>query len=226
MTRPFSFAIDEFYHIYNRGHDRRVIFLDQQDYDRFILLLFVCNFVQSIHLSNYRRREYKDLLIINRHKTLVDIGAYCLMPNHFHLLLHENRERGISLFMQKLLTSYTMYFNKKYRHTGSLFEGTFRAIQIDSDEYLKYLFAYIHLNPIKLVQGDWKESGIKDLVGAKSFLGDYQYSSYLDLIGHERLQKVLITSSVFPDYFSVEATFDQFIDFWLNFKDTEDCGKV
>src|SRR3989338_5483185 len=100
------------------------------------------------------------------------------MPNHFHLLLKEIEMGGISQFMGKLSTAYSMYFNKKYERTGSLFEGRFKSSRIANDNYLHYLFAYIHLNPIKLIEPMWKEKGINDFARAKEFLGRYNYSSY------------------------------------------------
>ena len=90
------------------------------------------------------------LLDLPRKETLVDIGAYCLMPNHFHLLIRETAEGNISRFMLKLQTGYPMYFNKKYQRTGALFEGKFKAKHITNDNHLKYLFAYLHLNPVKI----------------------------------------------------------------------------
>jgi len=120
------------------------------------------------------------MLDIDKKDSLVDIGAYCLMPNHFHILLKEKTENGISKFMKKLSTGYSMYFNKRYERTGRLFEGTFKSVHADSDEYLKYLFAYIHLNPIKLINPVWKEEGIRNSVEAKLFLSGYSFSSYLD----------------------------------------------
>ena len=91
------------------------------------------------------------------------------MPNHFHILVKEKIENGISKFMGKLTTGYSMYFNKRYDRTGSLFQGVFKSVHADSDEYLKYLFAYIHLNPIKLINPEWKENGIKDKNRANAF---------------------------------------------------------
>ena len=88
---------------------------------------------------------------IDRGETLVDIGIYCLVPNHFHLLIKEKTENGISEFVKKVATGYSMYFNKKYERTGSLFEGPFKAKRIDTDEYLKYIFSYIHLNRKQII---------------------------------------------------------------------------
>jgi putative transposase len=140
------------------------------------------------------------------------------MPNHFHLLVRVKGEKGLSEFLKKTLTGYSMYFNKKYKRTGSLFEGAFKAQHVDSDEYLKYLFAYIHLNPIKLFEGSWKESGIQDRYSAKKFLANYQLSSYLDFLRIQRPEKKILSTASFPDYFNNDVgSFDTYIKFWLDF---------
>ena len=146
MSRSFKFSIDEFYHVYNRGTDKRAIFLDDNDRKRFYYLLFLCNGNKPFEISEL---ILKQVFQFERGETLVDIGAVCLMDNHFHLLLHEKKENGISEFMHKVSTAYTNYFNRKYKRAGSLFEGRFKARCIDDDRYLNYLFAYIHLNPVK-----------------------------------------------------------------------------
>lgn len=98
MTRSIKFSINEFYHIYNRGTDKRKTFLSEENYKRFSILLYLCNSTEPLHID-MRRESYSKMLDNDRGKKLVDIGAYCLMPNHFHLLLHECIEGGISLFM-------------------------------------------------------------------------------------------------------------------------------
>ena len=160
----------------------------------------------------------EDVYKVNRGDTIVNIGAYCLMPNHFHFLLREKIHGGISIFMKKLLTAYSKYFNEKNTRTGTLFEGRFKAEHANNDQYLKYLFAYIHLNPVKLIDGDWKEKGIKDLSGAKKFLAEYIYSSYPDYTGSDRLQRKIIQQTCFPEYFSSEKEFLSFLDEWLKFE--------
>ena len=122
MSRAFAFTIKEYYHCYSRGTEKRKIFLNKKDYERFISLLFVCNSTKTIHLSDFSKKTFGEIFNIERGDSLVEIGAYCLMPNHFHLLLREKKQGGISLFMQKIITAYTMYFNKKYERTGSLFK--------------------------------------------------------------------------------------------------------
>jgi putative transposase len=204
MTRTTQFAPSEFYHIYNRGVDRREIFLDKRDYRRFLLLLYLSNNLASIHLSDFRYCEESEIYTIEQKKTLVDIGAYCLMPNHFHVLLRENVPNGTSLFMQKLSTGYTMYFNKKYERSGALFQGRFKAEHVGSDPYLRYLFSYIHLNPIGIIESEWKERRVQDISRARDFLNTYEYSSYLDYQKKERLEAAILKTDQFPNYFAKE----------------------
>jgi len=218
MTRAFKFSPNEYYHLYNRGTEKREVFLDGADYRRFISLLYACNASKVIHLSDRQGSTLTEILGVERGVPLVDIGVYCLMPNHFHLLVRERREGGISLFVQKLSTAYTMYFNKRYKRSGSLFQGRFKATHVNSDEYLKYLFAYIHLNPVKLIQKDWKERGVRNRAKVEVFLCGYRHSSYRDYVGETTQEGAILTRSAFPDYFSTKKVFKNFIDDWLNYR--------
>ena len=219
MQRKFDFSIGEFYHVYNRGNNKRTIFATTADYNRFMFLLFIPNSKDPVRIDNlihkYRKQGLtllKSMEEIGRDETLVDIGVYCLMPNHFHLLLHEKDEGGISLFMQKLATGYSMYFNKKHERIGGLFEGTFRAEHADKDNYLKYLFAYIHLNPVKLIEPKWKEVGVTNVARVKKYLKEYKYSSYVDYLGEDREEKLILNKEAFPGYFENFKDFEDFID--------------
>lgn len=221
MRRKFAFSVDEFYHIYNRGTDKRVIFTDIYDHNRFALLLHLCNSATQVDISNKLRegQSFAELINIDVSDRLVDIGAYCLMPNHFHLIVREKQAGGISRFMKKLLTAYSMYFNKKHKRTGSLFEGPFKARHADTDEYLKYLFAYIHLNPVKMIDPEWKEDGVVDRAKAKEFLAEYGFSSYLDYISdRKREEGLILNKQAFPEYFLASKDFEEFIKEWLNYQ--------
>lgn len=215
MTRSTIISIGEFYHIYNRGTDKRKIFLTHYDYERFIALLYLCNSTEPIRV---RGKSIKEMLNLERGKKLVDIGAYCLMPNHFHLLLHEHMENGISRFMHKLTTAYTMYFNIKNDRTGSLFQGVYKSEHLNNDNYLKYIFAYIHLNPVKLIESMWKEKEIKNYIKIKNFLKNYSYSSYIDYIELNRIEKKILSPSAFPKYFEKIDDFQKMINFWIEFQ--------
>ena len=212
--RKISFVSGEYYHIYNRGNSKQVIFRDKNDYARFLGLLFACNSSENFKIDNLNKKE--SLFNVSRGNQIVYIGAYCLMPNHFHLLLTNIEEGGISKFMQKLITAYVMYYNKKYNRTGSLFEGKFKAEHVNKDQYLKYLFSYIHLNPVKLIEPEWKERGIQNKSKVKKFLEQYQYSSYLDFLGIERLEKIILDKKSFPNYFYSKKDFKEEIFEWIN----------
>lgn len=227
MSRSIIFSPEEYYHCYCRGTEKRKIFLDKKDYERFIALLFVCNSTEKIHLSDHKGKALEELFKIDRKETLVDIGAYCLMPNHFHLLIREKTENGISLFMQKIMTAYTMYFNKKYGRTGALFESRFRAEHANNNNYLKYLFSYIHLNPVKIINSNWKEEGIKNKKEAINFLHNYRYSSYIDYMNYPRLQNRILNKEAFPKYFSTKNSFESEIFEWLSMSRSNlDNGRV
>lgn len=150
--------------------------------------------------------------------TIVDIGAYCLMPNHFHLLVREKVEGGLTRFMRKLLTGYSMYFNLKHQRTGSLFEGPFKATHVADDNYLRYLFAYIHLNPVKIVQPSWPESGIAEVGQAAQHLSEYPFSSYPDYFGTDRPEKAILNRAAFPEYFAEPKDFGALIKDWLLYR--------
>lgn len=213
-----NFSVGEFYHVYNRGTDKRKIFLSQRDYERFIVLLYLANSHNPVRID-FRRSSLQELFDIDRGKNLVEIGTYCLMPNHFHILLKEKIENGISLFMQKLTTAYTMYFNKKHERNGALLQGTFKAEHLATDNYLKYIYSYIHLNPVKLIEPNWRKSGVKNKTKVKNFLKEYQYSSYQDYMNSNRREKVIINPKAFPVYFERFRDFNEMIEFWLSFNE-------
>jgi len=213
--RKVSFVEGEYYHIYNRGNSKQRIFRDKNDCMRFLGLLFACNSSQNFKIDNLNKKE--SLLNASRGNQIVYIGAYCLMPNHFHILITDTGEGNISKFMQKLITAYVMYFNKKYQRTGSLFEGKFKAEHASPDRYLKYLFSYIHLNPIKLIESKWKEVEIQNKPKILKFLEQYQYSSYLDYLKIERQEGIIIDKNYFPDYFPTQKDFQREIFEWINF---------
>ena len=115
-----------------------------------------------------------------------------------------------------------MYFNKKYERTGSLFEGKFKSAHADSDEYLKYLFSHIHLNPVKLIQSDWKEVGIINTTEAFEYLETYPYSSFFDYNGIFRQEGSILSKDAFPNYFESPDLFRKEILEWINFKNIVD----
>ena len=212
-----NFAPEEFYHLYNRGTEKRDIFLDTQDYDRFLSLLYLSNSSERVDIK-LQGRTLEKILLIDRNDILLDIVAYCLMPNHFHLLIKVREENVVGKFMQKMLTAYTMYFNKKYERTGSLFQGKFKSSHVGDDRYLKYLFAYIHLNPVKLIDPPWKENGITDKDAAEKFLQKFKYSSFLDYTQtYKRLPHKIINPEILPAYAENEKDFERMVFEWLSY---------
>jgi len=221
MTRPIIIAPEEFYHVYNRGVEKRKVFLSRADYDRFVALLYLANQTEPADLK-YQGRSFSEMTEDRAGEPLVEIVAYCLMPNHFHLLLREMIEGGIARFMQKLTTGYTMYFNKRHERSGALFEGTYKARHADEDRYLRYLISYIHLNPIKLFDRKWKANGIQNRSGAERFLEKYEYSSYLDYFGKKRPQGKLLEQDIGREFFESLGDFKQCTAEWLTYNAEQD----
>ena len=182
--RKMSFAQNEYYHIFNRGNNKQNIFLDDGDRARFLLLLlfFQCD------LPPLRINKSVADFIKNQHRVLdifadevseiasnryVALESFALMPNHFHLMLREAREGGISQYMQRVLNSFTKYANTKYEKSGHLFQGPFKAVRIEDNKQLLYLSAYIHRNP-------------REMDGWHNREHRFPWSSYSDYISHNR----------------------------------------
>lgn len=214
MTRQMKIAPEEFYHLYNRGVEKRKIFLCRADYERFEALLYLANQTEPVDLK-YQGRSFAEISEARAGDPLIEIIAYCLMPNHFHLLVREYIEGGTAKFMQKLTTGYTMYFNKRNARNGALFEGTYKTKHVSEDRYFQYLVSYIHLNPIKLFDPKWKEDGIKDRVGAERYLARYAHSSYLDYVGKKRAQALILEKKTLLDIFVSAGEFKTCVTEWL-----------
>lgn len=215
MLRDKPFVFGEIYHLYARGVDKKEIFISDFARRRFQMSLFLTNDVYgALHIANVLKlysnndgdsiqweklyQEYE------RGEPFVDILAYALMPNHFHLLVRELQPEGggVSKFMQKVMNSHTGYFNKANDRKGSLFEGTFRSKHVDTESYYRWLFSYIHLNPLKLVDSGWRDMKINDFSSARDFLNTYQYSSFLDYAGRERSEGNIVSMDNLPEYFT------------------------
>ncbi|MDP3800508.1 MAG: transposase [bacterium] len=202
MKQP-QFANGEIYHIYNRGVEKRVTFLNQKDYMRFADNLFVFNDAIPVLNLGYDL-ENNDIDYGKTRKLLVEILAFCLMPNHFHLLLRQKVDEGITKFMRKLGTGYTNYFNKKYSRVGPLFQGIFKSVLIKRQAQLTYLPHYIHLNCLDITMPEWRSKNLRDKEKALNFLDSYRWSSYLDYTGKSNfphiLSKALYRSSTSIEY--------------------------
>jgi len=191
-------AIGNIYHTLTRGVDKRKIFLDKEDHFRFIHDLFEFNDIESVNnLTHYFRKQYKDvgrpyidLEEKKPRKLLVKILAFCLMPNHYHLLLSPLVNDGISKFMRKVNIGYAKYFNEKYQRTGTLFEGRYKSVSISKDSHFLWIPYYIHSNPLDLKFPKWRNKEIKDYKGAMEFLENYRWSSFPDYIGKKNFPSV------------------------------------
>ena len=145
------------------------------------------------------------------------------MSNHFHLLVRQDVDGGITKFMKKLGTGYSMFFNIKYQRKGSLFGGLFKSKLIGVDDvYLRHLFGYLHLNPLDIEFSGWKNEINRSAVETgkmKKFLEEYRYSSYQDYIGIDRVEKNILTIESFPEYFKGAKDFKDFVEDY--FTDTD-----
>ena len=140
--RKIQLANGENYHVYNRGVDKRKLFLEKKDLERFFQSMGEFNSTEpigSIYENTFAEKKL-------RGTPLVNFIAYCVNPNHFHFILRQIADRGIEKFMHRLGTGYTMYFNNKNKRSGSLFQGKFKAVHVNSNEYLLHLTAYVNLN--------------------------------------------------------------------------------
>lgn len=173
--RKIAFANNEYYHIYNRGVDKREVFSCDLDYARFLDSLVEFNFVipsgglYEKYLQEKRTSNVHSRHLMSRNSKLVEIIAYCLNPNHYHLILKQIENKGIEKFMQKLGNGYSKYFNHKYKRSGVLFQGVFKSAHIDSNEYLLLLSAYVNANHEihDYSEKDWLYSSLLDYTGKR-----------------------------------------------------------
>lgn len=189
----------EYYHVLNRGNNKQAIFKEERDWIRLLFLILYfqspvnlrnisreVNYFTKHEIFNVSKNKIKEI-IDNRY---VELISFTLMPNHFHLILKELEENGISKYMQRILNSYTKYFNVKNELSGHLFQGPFRVVHIEDDPQLIYLSAYIHRNIIEM----------KDWTGKENI---FPYSSFKDYLGENRWGELLkndIIKNQFSDY--------------------------
>lgn len=171
---------DAIYHVFNRGVEKRTIFENDYDRRRFIQSLYYFNDSSPAEKIRQNMAEVKLPPEDGREK-IVEILAYCLMPNHYHLIVQGIQENGISEFMRKIGTGYTNYFNLRRKRVGSLFQGSYKATAIIHEKHLHYLLHYIHLNPLIEIGGS--------LTSAMR----YRWSSYGDYIGESNFPRVVST---------------------------------
>lgn len=153
-TRITPLITGEYYHVINRGIAHQPTFLDKRDYKQMILGLSYYRYtVPPVRLSLFKTLSLKDRDYLwkelqNKNEKLVEIIAFALMPNHFHLLLRQEVENGISTYMRRLTNSYTRFFNTKSVRNGPIFQGVFKAVHVSTDDQLLHVSRYIHLNPV------------------------------------------------------------------------------
>jgi putative transposase len=184
MRNP-RFENGQIYHVFNRGVEKRDVFQDSGDLLRFVHHLYELNNEQHAENLTYRfSKDPAEVTLASKRDQLVQILAFVLMPNHYHLLIQQKADYGISKFMQKVGTGYTMFFNDKYTRTGALFQGKFKAVLISNDIQLRYILHYIHLNPISLYKQDSTQNE------KITFLKEYKWSSLIDYIGGKSFPSV------------------------------------
>lgn len=184
----------DYYHIYNRGAHKATIFSDHQDYWRFLCLLYVGNNRDPFQLRDYSE---KDVFHTDRKEILVEIVAYCLMPNHFHLALKEHVPNGMTRFIRKVCTGYSMYYNIKYKHSGTIFQGKYKTKPVMDEQYFDILINYIHLNPFGIEEPNLTTESKKDLLPeAIEYSKKYEYSSFKDYLGEIRPQGPILRSDL------------------------------
>ena len=183
--RVEPFTTGDFLHVYNRGNRKSEIVRDERDKWRFMQALYFFNDARSSQnvLRNIERVKLSKSDFDRNRDPLVKIICYSLLPNHFHLVLKEFKEGGISKFMQKLGTGYTNFFNLKHQETGRLFQGSYKGKVIKKQSYLDYLSVYIQvINILELFPGGLKNA-LDDLDKGFNFVENYPFSSYLDFVG-------------------------------------------
>ena len=189
----------ELFHVTNRGVDGRTLFLDEKDFVRFVHDLYEFN--DRVNVTNLPHRIKKHLQNaspVEERERIVEIHGWCLMKDHYHLLLSELVEGGLSLFLRKLNIGYAKYYNEKYRRAGTLFQGRTRKTLVAREAYFLYVLHYIHLNPLDYLNGaeKWRErskSGIRSARSALAFLEGYRWSSYLDYAGKKNFPSIVTT---------------------------------
>lgn len=200
--RTSPFINGDIYHIYNRGLEKQNIFNNGHDYSNFIDTLFYYQIQNpKPKFSLYKK---SNIFTVDPNKKIIDILCFCLMPNHFHLIVKQLKDGGISEYMRKAIHSFTKYRNVKYSRQGPLFQGVFKALRIESDEQLMHLSRYIHLNP-------FTAGLIKDL----KF---YPWSSYSDYTG--RTNKYSIIKEDVLGFFNSAEDYQKFV------LDQADYGKT
>jgi len=224
--RKEIFKNGEVYHITVRRIGGQILFKDLDDYYRGIFSIYEFNTTDLISIRDCRRIRKKKSYTVRdgvttekKRDLLVEVLAFCLMPNHVHLLLRQLQEGGISKYMNKFGSGYSGYFKERYKQkgTGYFFQGRFGAVRIEDDNQLKIVFVYIHTNPIALVESNWKEKGIGEPEKVIKFLENYKWSSYQDYIEKKNFPSVTERKFLL-DIMGDQKQCKEFIDHWVKYK--------
>lgn len=201
--RKVPFFNNQIYHVFNRGIDRRPTFTDKREYKRAMDAMYYYSFKKPqkkfsyfLKLSDEEQQEYMSTMI--KSNKLVEIIAFCFMPNHFHLLLKQISDNGISKFMNNFLNSYTRYFNTKHERTGSLFLNQFKAVRIETDEQLIQVSRYIHLNPLTSYV-------VKDFDDLK----EYAWSSFKEYLYPQKIKYA--STKLIMNFFNNKNKYEDFV---------------
>ncbi|HWO06956.1 MAG TPA: hypothetical protein VNM40_00015 [Candidatus Paceibacterota bacterium] len=207
----------EYYRLFNEGFERRIIFSSQEDYDRFEAYLYLLNSVESPRVSNiFAGNRTEEIFTTARGERLVAIGAYSFLAREFHILATPLVEGGISKFMQKVQTAYTMYFNKKYVRSGSLFQTAYKSEPVAGDERVTYSFADIHLQPAMLFNEEWRDASDYELHSLAAKALQYRYSGAGEYVSRTF---AIIDPGAFPKLLLRSRTPDFYVRHWKKGKD-------
>ncbi len=204
----------DLYHVFNRGVEKRTIFMDGKDYARFVHDLFEFNDTRNAENVRYHMKYTGFVNPYIEREKIVDIHAWCLMKNHYHLLLSEKVEGGLIKFTRRLNVGYANYFNERYKRSGALFQGRTKKKLITSDSYFLHILNYIHLNPLDYhsESKNWRERKIKNMPYALEHLKKYKWSSYLDYCKTPNFPSIL-TTDLFNDVFgNVEQSTKKYLE--------------
>lgn len=178
--RTTEMFVGGYYHIYNRGVDKRTIFENDADFLRFYASLAVFNDVdyQDANFRSFEDAIYSVRNRVSDTRRLVDIFSFCLVPNHFHILMQQRVEDGVSRLMQKLQLGYTKYFNIKNQRSGRLFQGSYQSVQVVHQSQLEHLPCYIHLNTPSVEEFHWRDGEVVSTEMLLRRLNAYKWSSH------------------------------------------------
>lgn len=223
MIRKEKLTIGEYYHVYSRVILGMPEFSDKDNANKLAQTFLLANSTKSSqafdYLRNYRTATLEKAIEISKSgERLSEILCYAIMPNHYHLLIKEIKENGVSDFIRRCNTSIAKYINTKNERRGSLFEGSFKAKHIDSNEYLLHLSVYIHLNPLDFLSSkDWRENKLKNWELEKKKILSYKWSSlrhYLTPSSTSDVDEIISGIEIIKNQFKDESDYERFIKEW------------